>query len=148
MPQVSKRFLNQKTQDRIFSLFISGIVTCSSKDSAISLVEDLLTPTEKIMLAKRFSIAYMLLVGYDYDSIISILKVSRTTVGHVSLWLKVKGNGFREVISKIKSNESTRKIFEEIQDAFEEMLANVRGQNWNRSKSWLRQRRKEREKSY
>lgn len=148
MPQVSRRYLNQKTQEKIFSLFISSIIMCNSKDMAVSLVEDLLTPTERIMLSKRFSIAYMLLEGYDYGSIIQVLKVSRTTIGHVSLWLKEKGEGLRQVIHKIKKNESTKETLQEIQDVFEELLPNVRGQNWSESKKWLWQRRRERVKPF
>jgi len=148
MPQVSRRLVNQKTQNKIFTLFISGIALCNSRDSAASLVEDLLTPTEKIMLAKRFSIAYMLLNSYDYDSISQALKVSRPTIGSVSTWLKIKGDGLRTVISKIKRNESMRDIIVEIQDAFEELIFTSRGQDWSRSKKVLWERRRAREKPY
>ncbi len=148
MPQVSRRFLNQKTQERILKLFLSSLVICDSQDSAASLVEDLLTPTERVMLSKRFSIAYLLLEGYDYDSIGQILKVSRTTIGMVSLWLKEKGEGLRKVISKIKRKESMKKVLEEIEDAFEDLLLSAPGQNWSMSKSLLWQRRRERQKPF
>lgn len=148
MSQVSKRFLSQKTQERIFSLFISGLLYTDSKDLTISLVEDLFTPTERIMLSKRFSIAYMLIEGYDYESIAQVLKVSKSTIGHVSLWLKEKGTGFRKVIAKIKRHETTSKVLEEIKDAFEDFIASVPGQNWSESKSALWRSRRERQKSY
>ena len=90
----------------------------------------------------------MLVKGYDYDSIIHTLKVSRTTVGHVSLWLKEKGRGFRQVLAKIQRNESLKNILTEIQDAFEDLLASAPGQNWSNSKKLLWQRRREREKPY
>lgn len=148
MPQVSKRFLNQKTQDKIFNLFTSSFVMCNSKGLAVSLIEDLFTPTERIMLSKRFSIAYMLLKGYDYDSISQMLKVSRTTIGSVSLWLKEKGHGLRRIIVKIRRNESMRKVLEEIQDAFEELIASSPGQSWSRSKRELWLRRQSRAKPF
>lgn len=148
MPQVSRRFLNQKVQDRIFNLFISGIISCNSKDITISLIEDLFTPTERIMLSKRFSIAYMLLERYDYDSISQTLKVSRTTIGSISLWLKEKGRGFREVIRRIKRDESMSKVLEEIQDGFEDLIASSRGQNWSESKKQLWLSRRERMKPF
>jgi len=148
MSQISKRFLNQKTQDRIFTLFISSIVICDSKDIAVSLIKDLFTPTERVMLSKRFSIAYMLLEGYDYASITEALKVSSTTIGHVSLWLKEKGGGFRDVISKIKRNESMRNILSDIRDAMEELILEAPGQNWSRSKKILWERRQARKKPF
>ena len=148
MSQVSKRYLSQKTQERIFSLFITGLLYSDSKDLTASLVEDLFTPTERVMLAKRFSIAYMLLEGYDYDSIAHILKVSKSTIGNVSLWLKEKGAGFRKVIEKIKRHEAAKKVLDDIKDAFEDFIASVPGQNWSESKSTLWHSRRERQKPY
>lgn len=146
MPQVSKRYLNKNISDKIFSLFVSSIVLCNSKDEASALIKDLFTPTEKVMLSKRFSIAYMLIKGYDYDSIVDVLKVSRTTIGSVALWLKKEGNGIRKIIDKIKAHESVKNILVEIQNTIEEMFASAPGKNWSQSKkeAWLnRQKRKE-----
>lgn len=148
MPQVSKRLVNPKTQEKIFSLFISGIIKCNNREITLSLVEDLLTQTERIMLAKRFSIAYMLLAGYDYRSISHILKVSTTTIGLVASWLKVRGNGFRKIIEKIKKDESLREILNEIQDLIEELIASTPGQNWSNSKRILWESRRERQKPF
>lgn len=148
MSQVSRRFLNKKVQERIFSLFISSITLSNTSELTGSFIEDLFTPTERIMLAKRFSIAYLLLRGYSYDMICESLKVSRTTVGHVALWLGEKGKGFREIIEKIKRHESMKKILSELQDALDDYISSLRGQNWSQSKRWLWQRRLERQKPY
>src|SRR3990172_11166533 len=93
MPQVSKRFIGKKTQDHIIKLFISGIALTKTENDAVSFLEDILTPTEKLMLSKRFSIAFMLMEGYDYDSIVDVLKVSRSTIGRVHWWLHTKVSG-------------------------------------------------------
>ncbi|KKR34069.1 MAG: hypothetical protein UT63_C0007G0024 [Candidatus Gottesmanbacteria bacterium GW2011_GWC2_39_8] len=148
MPQISKRFIQAKAQEKILHLFISSIVECSNNQEALELVEDLLTPTEKVMIAKRFSIAYMLLSGYDYDSIGETLKVSRTTIGHVALWLKIRGSGMRKILAKIKSNESRNKILDDIKDSFEELLLSSRGQKWSNSKRILWERRRDRLKPF
>lgn len=148
MTQVSKRVIQQKVQDRIFTLFVASILKCNSKELAVLLIEDLLTPTERIMLSKRFSVAYLLLKGYDYDSISNILKVSRTTIGKVSYWLKEKGSGIRNVISKIQKDESIRHILEEIQDSVAELALSAPGQNWSKSKSMLWTSRRARKKPF
>ena len=148
MSQVSRRFINRTTQERIFNLFVSGLIMCNAKDTTVSLIDDLLTPTERVMLAKRFSIAYMLSEGYSYDMIEQTLKVSRTTIGRVSLWLKEKGAGFRTVIGKIKRHEGMKKILEGVKDSIEEFIAGVPGQNWSRSKSALWRSRLERQKPF
>ena len=148
MPQVSRRFMNKKTQDRIVSLFISCWVKCSNKDITNSFIDDLLTPTESIMLAKRFSIAYLLLEGYDYRTISRILKVSTTTIGLVSLMLREKGNGLRYVISKIRKDEEFAKLLDGIKDAAEDFITSQRGQNWSVSKKSLWLSRKDRQKPF
>lgn len=84
-----------------------------------------------MMLSKRFSIAYMLLKEYDYDSIGRILKVSRGTIGRTALWLKERGGGYRRVIDKIKKSESMKNILNKMQDAFQELIADMPGQNWS-----------------
>lgn len=146
MTQVSKIYVNKKISDKIFFLFLSSIVLCSSNEEAEAFIKDLFTPTEKIMLSKRFSIAYMLIKGYDYDSIKDVLKVSSATISNVSLWLKKEGNGIRKIIDKIKTKESTKNILVEIQNTIEEMFASAPGKNWSQSKkeAWVkRQKRKE-----
>lgn len=148
MTQVSKRWVNKKIQDKISDLFIHSLVFSDNKETAVLLIKDLFTPTERIMLSKRFSIAFMLLEGYDYDSIMQVLKVSRTTIGKVSYWLKEKGEGFRKIIAKIKRKETMKKVLEEIQDAFEELIASTPGQNWSRSKKQLWINRKERQQPF
>lgn len=107
---------------------------CNSQDDASSLINDLLTPTEKVMLSKRFSIAFMLLERYDYQSIANILKVSYATIGSVSFWLKVKGGGIRKVIEKIKQTESLKRIWEQIEEGMVDLLASSKGINWRNAK--------------
>lgn len=148
MSQVSKRLINKKTQEKIFELFILSLVLSDNKKDALLLIQDLFTPVERLMLSKRFSIAYMLLKGYDYDSISEVLKVSRTTIGKVSYWLKEKGSGFRNIINKIKHKEAFKSILNEIQDAFEDILSSSKGQNWSRAKKQLWTHRLERQQPF
>lgn len=148
MAQVSKRLITKKTEERILNLFISAVVLVQTPKSAISLIDDLLTPTEKVMLSKRFSIAFMLLEGYDYDQIQTALKVSSATVGRVALWLKTKGGGVREIRDKIKRNESLKEIWEDIKDSFAELFLTSPGMNWKAGHQILRQRKYEREKPF
>ena len=148
MPQVSRRLINQKTQDKIFNLFISSILKCKSKDLAIELVEDLFTPTEKVMLSKRLSIAYMLLHGYDYRSIAKVLKVSTTTVANVSTWLKIKGKGLRKIMDSIKKDEKIRVVLTDVIDTVQDLIASAPGQNWSTSKRMLWESRRQRQQPF
>lgn len=148
MTQVSRRAINSKTQDRILSLFLTSIVLCKNPSDASLFIEDLLTPTEKVMLSKRFSIAYMLHQGYSYDNIQDILKVSRTTVGHTALWLKRSGKGLIGMIGKIKRNEMTKKILDDIEEGFLDIIAHSKGVDWRRAQSDLWKFRREKRKEF
>lgn len=148
MSQVSKRFLQQKTKDRIIALFTDSIVLCDTREKSISFLDDLLTPTEKVMLSKRFSIAFMLLENYDYVTISQILKVSKATIAKVSNWLQEKGNGFRKIYEQLKQKDLTREVMNEIKDIIEEFIANTRGQNWSVSKKMLWQKRHDKIKPF
>lgn len=148
MGQVSKKYLPPKVQERILNLFLSSIALCSNKEKAASFLEDLLTPTEKIMLAKRVSIAFMLENGYDYGTIRNIIKVSTPTIATVSLWLKEKGEGYRQIIGKIKKREGTREAWQEIVDAIEEYFTIVPGRDWSKAKKDLWKHRQKRQKAF
>jgi uncharacterized protein YerC len=115
--------MNQQIQDRIFSLFINGIVLCNTKEKATALLEDIFTPTERIMLAKRFSIAYMLTKKYDYRTISRMLKVSKSTIGTVSLWLHERGRGIRYLVKSMQEHEQGRIFLEDLTSTFLAMIA-------------------------
>lgn len=148
MTQVSKRILNKKIEERILNLFLSAFILTQTKQSAISFIDDLLTPSEKVMLSKRFSIAFLLLEGYGYDRIQAGLKVSSATIGRVAMWLKTKGGGIREIREKIKGNENLKNIWEDIKDSLVEIFVTSPGTNWKVGKQILRERKYSRKKSF
>lgn len=148
MPQVSKRLIQKKTQEKIQKLFFFALTKCTSASLTQELVEDLLTPTEQVMLSKRFAIAYMLEANYDYRTIAQILKVSSTTIGMVALSLKHRGKGLRQILAQIKKDESLGEFFSSIKDAIQDIIASTPGQDWSKSKNILHQSRRERKKTF
>lgn len=105
MVQVSRRPLSKKLEEAMFTLFYRVLADVRSENDVAELVEDLLSPTEKIMLGKRLAIAFLLDKGYDQRTIHTMMSVSISTVNHVNYWLQNKGNGYRHVISLIKEEE-------------------------------------------
>ncbi len=122
MSQVSKRPIERKTQERIWELFVACITESDQKNLSEGLITSIFTPTERIMLTKRFSIAYMLVHGYQYEDISNVLKVSVSTVGVVSRWLKSEGEGMIEIIDKIKKQEKWELLISEINMSLKELL--------------------------
>lgn len=107
----------------MFELFLKTIVDIRTSDDARNFIEDLLSPTERVMLIKRLAIAVLLVKGYTYDDIDDTLKVSRSTIMNVSIWLKHGKNGYRKAANQIM--EAQKK--EEFIDKVEEILLQLSG---------------------
>ena len=145
MPQVSKRYLKRETAARIDELLWNVIIECASKPVTISFLSDLLTPTEKIMLAKRVAIAYLLLKGIPSDVICDTLKVSYPTVRTVALTLAYRGDGLRQVLNKIATQERWKNLFKDIVETGISVLGSAKGADWKTTRAWERLRAREKQ---
>jgi len=105
MPQVSKVPLKPEYYQRIFELLSSSISKLNSQTKVQNFFQDFFTPTEKIMFAKRISIAYLLARKYNYRDISQILKVSTATVSTVANRYNNAGE-FRGAISKLVRDQN------------------------------------------
>ena len=117
MPQVSKYPLPEEVCNRIFELLLKVITDSFSKNQARELLDDLLTPTEKVMLAKRLSIAVLLLKGYPYESILEILRVSKPTIANVNRSLKYKGTGYKKFAKRVLKEEKMAEFWKKVEDS-------------------------------
>lgn len=145
MTQVSRRFLQKQVEERILDLFWASLSSLSTKKDVAIFLEDLLSTTEKIMLAKRLAVAFMLLKGYSYPSINNRLKVSDPTIWNVKLGLTHRGKGYNMVISKIMSKEKWEKFWQDLDFFFEQALPPRPGTNWKevRRKQWEKRRKQQ-----
>ncbi len=116
MTKVSKRFLNKELEKHIFELFIKTVVDLKNEADARSFLEDLLSPTEKIMLVKRLAIAVLLTKGYTYDEIDNTLKVSRSTIMNVSYWLKHGNTGYLKAVDRIMQQQKKEAFIDKIEE--------------------------------
>ena len=112
MSQISKYPVSKQISDRIFEIFLNTLVNIKNEDDADQFISDLLTPTEKIMLAKRLAIAFLLEKDYDYRTIQKIIRVSTGTIAIVNLSLHHGSKGYKKLISKIVQQEKLTGFFE------------------------------------
>lgn len=129
MTQVSRRFLDKKTQEHIFQTFVSAASKLSSPSLTQSFLQDLLTPTEQIMLAKRLCIAYMLQKNYPQRSIADTLKLSTTTITRVSNSLKSQNNGYKQVIDSMLIDEKVSDFFNKLDTLIGKVIPPPKGAN-------------------
>ncbi len=113
MTQVSKYPISKEVADRIFEIFLKSFVAIKNKEEADQFITNFLTPTEKIMLAKRLAIAFLLEKGYDYRTIQRIIRVSTATIASVNLVRLHGSEGYKKLIAKILREESIKNFLEE-----------------------------------
>lgn len=113
MTQVSRYPISTKVADRIFEVFLKTLVEIKSNKEADQFISDLLTPTEKIMLAKRLAIAFLLEKGYDYRTIQKIIRVSAPTITSVNNARKYGSEGYKRLVAKIIKEEKLISFFDE-----------------------------------
>ena len=105
MAQVSRNPVRADVYKRMYEIFLDAIADVRSRKDVEAFVHDFLTPTERVMLPKRLTIAYLLSKGYEQRLISQYLKVSFTTITRVSNQLREAGAGYRKVITKILADE-------------------------------------------
>ena len=116
MAQVSKYPVSKEVSDRMFEVFQMTISSLNSKEEIEEFFDEFLSPIEKIMLAKRLSIAVLLAKGYSYPAVSEILRVTPATIASVSLALKYRGRGYKRAVERILSDEKMNAFWEKIED--------------------------------
>lgn len=113
MAQISKKYLSADVQNKIAYTLLEAVSQVKGRKETSLFLNDLLTPTEKVVLAKRLAIAVLLIKGWGYEAIQSFLKVSSDTVGKVSVTVKVN-QGYRSIVEKMMRTEAGREFWQDV----------------------------------
>ncbi len=108
MARVSKEKLKKKVLEQINSRLIDTISKLETNSSTKNFINDLLGEEEKIVLAKRLAIIFMLQENISWYRITKLLKVSSTTVKRIALSID---SGKYENILKIVKQKKNRVTF-------------------------------------
>lgn len=114
MTHVSRKWVKKDVFERMTRQFIDTISELRTKQEIAGFVKELLTPTERIMLAKRLAVILMLEKGYPCRVIERTLKVSPST--SIRFWKMTKIQRFNFLTKDIKSKEAKRKFWEGIEE--------------------------------
>jgi len=112
--KVSRKPVPTKDEERFWDDFLSAVTSLENKKETKGFLTEILTPTERIMIAKRLQIVMMLFLKYDYQEIKNKVKVTNETIAKMNNLLKEKGEmlrrvGERIIRLKIKKLESWQK---------------------------------------
>ncbi len=70
----------------------------------------LLTPTERLMLAKRLAIIILIKEGLPESTIANTLHVTRVTVSRMQLFFEARGQGYEIALKKLDEEKALQEI--------------------------------------
>lgn len=144
MPPVSKRPLSPQVGKDIYELLLKAVGKITTKQEAAPFLSDLFTESEKIMFAKRLSVAFLLIKGdVNYRSIAKTLKVSTSTISKINNTLQKHGNGFRNCAEKLMREAVFKEALYQIYTTLDPLPH--KGSNWG---EWKKGRLRKKKVSY
>jgi len=143
MAQISKRYVDQTMMNRINELLFDLLLTMADKKEVNSVLSELLTTTEKTMIAKRVACFYLLIKKVSIREIEDTLKISTCTVTYFKHFLD-RSVVIKEYLSNKLKNEKVKHLFEDIfVDIFYGTLK--KGSNWSEDKKIYYQHQRKRQ---
>lgn len=147
MSQVSKYKLNNKIYDKIFSLFPQFLYRMTSRGNQGVLVDAFFTKTEKIVIAKRVAIAFMLVKGYKYDQIVNKIKVSHGTIAKIADSLKSHSVVITKEFESIAKEDAFAQFLNAVGYQVTKLLP-PKGGNWSAWRGRIEQDKREGESAF
>lgn len=113
MPHVSRVRLDKKAERNLTKNLSLILAKIKKEDEMNSFLISLLTPTERLMLAKRIAIIVLLKEGVPESHIASALHVTRVTVSRLQFFWEARGEGYG-IALKVLENEKLMKEFKDV----------------------------------
>ncbi|MEK7604424.1 MAG: Trp family transcriptional regulator [Patescibacteria group bacterium] len=88
MTHISKKRIKKEVATELADQFLTFLSLATSKKEARILANELLSQTERVMLAKRLAVVVLLVRGYSFGQIEEALGVTRQTA--IRVWKDVK----------------------------------------------------------
>ena len=120
--QISKKGVNKKVAKKIFASLYQVLADLHRPDQVANFLNDILSDTEKTVLAKRLGIALYLSKNKSYDAIRKDLKVSSATIASVQKWLEESGDGLSLAIKTIEADEWAGDLAQKISSSFKKVF--------------------------
>ena len=127
MPKVSQNPLSREMQQEMMRAFIQTLAKISDSALLRRFLDDLLSPTEKLMLAKRLMAAVLLQRGYSSGAVCTALKMSKTTVWLIQRELVKSGDGYRTVFERFFRESRGQRILDTIERFLDAITLPVKG---------------------
>ena len=118
MTHVSRKKLDNKVLTKILDFLVISLADIKNQEEMSGFLGSFFTETERLMLAKRLGIAYLLSEGLSEDRICEVLSIGKPTVSRIKLWMKTDGKGYEIALKALRKNEN----FEEFKQVFIDII--------------------------
>lgn len=122
MTKISRRVLRKGQEEEMYRVLTDSLTMLGNPSEVMNFIDDILSPTEKVMIAKRLFVAILLARGLTYEAIGEVLKVSPTTIYAVNHNLKCGKDGYMNVINKIIRHEKVEAFLDNIEELLLKMF--------------------------
>ncbi|MFA6519388.1 MAG: Trp family transcriptional regulator [Candidatus Paceibacterota bacterium] len=95
MPHISKKKIKKEVATELADQFLTFLALARTKSEARILANELLSQTERVMLAKRLAVVVLLVRGYSFTQVEDALGVSHQTV--VRIWKDTKSGKYVKI---------------------------------------------------
>lgn len=95
MTHVSKKRLKKNVATELADQFLTFLALARTKGEARILANELLSQTERVMLAKRLATVVLLVRGYSFTQIGEALGITRQTV--IRIWKDMKLGKYKKI---------------------------------------------------
>lgn len=143
MPQVSRRKLKKDVLGKILGIFFDFTVGIKNKRQAEQVLSEVLTPTERVMIAKRIACFYLLYKKIPGNQIADTLKLSTSTVTYFKHLFDTTEE-IKKFFSKKSTEEKIKRLLGDI--LVELMYGGLRkGSDWKSDKQFYYEHKRKRE---
>lgn len=112
--RISKKDITKQVESKIFHSFYQTVADITKPQMVEEFFGDILTDTERTILAKRLAIASYLKNNKPYRVIKNELQVSSATISTVQRWLEKGGNGLNRVLENLAADEWAGELADKI----------------------------------
>ncbi|KKU86999.1 MAG: hypothetical protein UY17_C0033G0007 [Candidatus Beckwithbacteria bacterium GW2011_GWC2_47_9] len=112
--QISKLGVNKQVEKKVFKSFFQVLADIKDPQAMERFFSDILSPTERAVLAKRLAIAHYLRKNKSYDVIKNDLKVSSATIATIQGWLEQDNEGLNIALKAIEADEWAGELADKI----------------------------------
>ncbi len=110
MPHVSRNKLTKTVENQLTTTLELVLARISKEEEMKDFLLSLLTPTERVMLAKRLAIIILLKEGLPESHIAEALHVTRITVSRMQLFLEARGKGYEIALQVLQDEKVMQDI--------------------------------------